>query len=321
MKTRFLYALAIVLLPAVLTSPVVRAAAVPGTSCTVFPADNIWNTDISQLPVSSSSNTWISHTMPSSGLTHPDFGRPPYGMPFNVASNSDTFKSFNFLYASESDPGPYPIPASPKIEAPSDSHMLVINKDTCKLYETFATDLSTNPPSAGSGAIFDLTSDALRPAGWTSADAAGLPIFPGLVRFDEVQAGFIGHAIRFTVHNTNDTCRWPAAAPPPPSSSVSPTAPRTPSRSPPETWSVPGRRRRPPTRSCPTAGWSHRAHRRRPAAVRRSPRSHRNRLHRGSSGCSRAPGWRARPGPSARRAPGTGAALPTSRRTCAQSPP
>ncbi|TME91556.1 MAG: fibronectin type III domain-containing protein [Chloroflexi bacterium] len=210
MKTRFLYALAIVLLPAVLTSPVVRAAAVPGTSCTVFPADNIWNTDISQLPVSSSSNTWISHTMPSSGLTHPDFGRPPYGMPFNVASNSDTFKSFNFLYASESDPGPYPIPASPKIEAPSDSHMLVINKDTCKLYETFATDLSTNPPSAGSGAIFDLTSDALRPAGWTSADAAGLPIFPGLVRFDEVQAGFIGHAIRFTVHNTNDTYLWPA---------------------------------------------------------------------------------------------------------------
>src|SRR5438874_6726894 len=210
MKTRFLYALAIVLLPAVLTSPVVRAAAVPGTSCTVFPADNIWNTDISQLPVSSSSNTWISHTMPSSGLTHPDFGRPPYGMPFNVVSNLDTFKLFNFLYASESDPGPYPIPASPKIEAPSDSHMLVINKDTCKLYETFATDLSTNPPSAGSGAIFDLTSDALRPAGWTSADAAGLPIFPGLVRFDEVQAGFIGHAIRFTVHNTNDTYLWPA---------------------------------------------------------------------------------------------------------------
>src|SRR5437660_4783628 len=160
MKTRFLCALAIVLLPAVLASSVVRTAAVPGTSCTMFPADNIWNTDISQLPVNSNSTTWLTSTGAFSGRDlHPDFGAP-YGIPYNVATNSDAFKSFNFQYSSESDPGPYPIPASPKIESPTDSHMLVINKDPCKLYETFKTNLGTNPPSAGSGAIFDLTSNA-----------------------------------------------------------------------------------------------------------------------------------------------------------------
>ena len=192
-------------------SHAVRAAAVPGTTCSVFPADNIWNTDISNLPVNASSATWLSSTGGSSGrLLHPDFGGPPYGIPFNVASNSTLTYSFNFLSASESDAGPYPVPAGALIEAPTDSHMLVINKDSCKLYETFATHLNTSPYSAGSGAIFDLNSNQLRQADWTSADAAGLPIFPGLVRLDEVQAGFIGHAIRFTTHNTNDTYIWPA---------------------------------------------------------------------------------------------------------------
>jgi hypothetical protein len=196
----------------------VHAANVPGTTCSVFPADNIWNTDISKLPVNANSPTWINATKPASGLTHPDFGAPPYGIPFNVAHNSDLNYNFNFQSWSESDPvvatqqsqGPYPVPANSLIEGPTDSHMLVINTDTCKLYETFATDLSTTPYSGGSGAIFDLSSNQLRPAGWTSADAAGLPIFPGLLRFDEVKAGFIGHAIRFTVHNTNDTYLWPA---------------------------------------------------------------------------------------------------------------
>lgn len=196
----------------------VHAANVPGTSCSVFPADNIWNTDISQLPVNPNSATWINSTRPTSGLTHPDFGRPPYGIPFNIAHNNDLHYSFNFQYWDESDPvvatqqpqGPYPVPVNPLIEGPTDSHMLVINADTCKLYETFATNLTTTPFSGGSGAIFDLGSNQLRPAGWTSADAAGLPIFPGLLRFDEVQAGFIGHAIRFTVHNTDNTYLWPA---------------------------------------------------------------------------------------------------------------
>ena len=184
------------------------AAAVPGTSCAVFPSDNIWNTDISNLPVNTYSSTWVTSTTPSSGKLHPDFGGPPYGIPFNVATNATPTASFTFQYSPESDPGPYPIPPGAQIENGSDAHMLTINKDTCKLYETFATNLSNH--TAGSGAIFDLGSDQLRPAGWTSADAAGLPIFPGLVRFDEVQAGFIGHAVRFTVHNTNDAYIWPA---------------------------------------------------------------------------------------------------------------
>jgi hypothetical protein len=194
----------------VATPRAAHAAFVPGTTCNVFPSDNIWNTDISHLPVNANSATWIGSTMPASGLTHPDFGGPPYGIPYNLATNATPTKSFNFTYAGESDPGPYPIPSSPQIEGGSDRHMLVLNKDTCKLYETFATDLTTNPPNAGSGAIFDLNSNQLRTAGFTSADAAGLPIFPGLLRFDEVNAGFVGHAIRFTVHNTDNTYLWPA---------------------------------------------------------------------------------------------------------------
>ncbi len=209
MKARVLVALAALLLPAVFTTPVADAAAVPGTTCNVFPADNIWNTDISTLPVNSNSTTWVNSTGGSSGrLLHPDFGGPPYGIPFNVVSNSHATVTPTFDYASESDIAPYPWGSDLVIEGPTDSHMLSINKDTCTLYETFATDIAHN--HAGSGAIFDLNSDALRTAGFTSADAAGLPIFPGLVRLDEVQAGFIGHAIRFTVHNTNDTYIWPA---------------------------------------------------------------------------------------------------------------
>jgi hypothetical protein len=187
----------------------VHAAAVPGTACNVFPADNVWNTDISQLPVNSNSATWIASTTPSSGLTHPDFGGPPYGIPFNVVDNTHATTTFTFQYPSESDPGPYPYGPDLSIEQGSDAHLLTVNKSTCKLYETFATNRA-GASTAGSGAIFALGLDALRPAGWTSADAAGLPIFPGLVRWDEVQAGYIGHAIRFTVHNTNDTYLWPA---------------------------------------------------------------------------------------------------------------
>jgi hypothetical protein len=185
-----------------------HAAIVPGTSCSVFPPNNIWNTDVSNLPVNSRSATWVAATTPSSGKLHPDFGGPPYGIPFNLATNATPTTSFTFQYASESDPGPYPKPPVAQIENGSDAHMLVINSDNCKLYETFATNLSNN--TAGSGAIFDLGSNQLRPADWTSADAAGLPIFPGLVRYDEVQAGLINHAIRFTVHNTNNTYIWPA---------------------------------------------------------------------------------------------------------------
>jgi hypothetical protein len=145
--------------------------------------------------------------MNPSGSTHlhPDFGSDPsYGIPLNI----DTIASGQFtpiaftLYASESDPGPYPIPPSPNIEAGSDAHMLIVDQANCMLYETWLTQYSGGAWSAANGAVFDLNSDALRPEYWTSADAAGLPIAAGLVRYAEVQAGAINHAIRFTMNTT-----------------------------------------------------------------------------------------------------------------------
>ena len=194
------------------------AGAVPGTACTAFPADDIWNTDISSLPVHARSADWLASTGANGGrLLHPDFGAPPYGIPFNVVAGSHPTALFTFDYWDESDPpvsspqpqGPYPYGDDLVREAPTDSHLLSIDQDTCKLYETWATD-KNGPRTAGSGAIFNLGSDQLRPAGWTSADAAGLPIFPGLVRLDEVQAGVIGHALRFTVQQSDRSYLWPA---------------------------------------------------------------------------------------------------------------
>ena len=196
----------------------VQAASPPGTTCSVFPADNIWNTDISVLPVNSHSAAWLGSTGATTGrLLHPDFGGAPYGIPFNVVDNTHATASFNFLYWDESDPavatqqpqGPYPYGSDLNVEAPTDSHLLTINKDTCTLYETSGTDYN-GAHTGWSGAIFDLNSNALRPNTWTSADAAGLPIFPGLVRLDEVAAGAINHAIRFTVQQSDKTYLWPA---------------------------------------------------------------------------------------------------------------
>jgi hypothetical protein len=184
----------------------------------VLPADNVWNTDISYLPVHARSAAWLNSSGAGSGtLLHPDFGGPPYGIPFNVVNNTHATANFDFQYWQESDPavatkqpqGPYPYGSDLLVEGPTDSHLLTINSDTCKLYETWATDYN-GPRTAGSGAIFDLNSDALRTDGWTSADAAGLPIFPGLVRLDEVQGGAITHAIRFTVQRTDTSHLWPA---------------------------------------------------------------------------------------------------------------
>ena len=185
-----------------------------------FPADNPWNTPIDQDPVDPSSDTLIA----SIGLTrgvHPDFGANynggPFGIPYIVVGGSTPGVGVTFDYADESDPGPYPIPADAPIEggaaSSGDRHVLVIDRDHWKLYELFAAYPvagSTNW-TAGSGAIFDLGSDALRPAGWTSADAAGLPIFPGLVRYDEVvEQGVILHALRFTVSHTRHGYIYPA---------------------------------------------------------------------------------------------------------------
>jgi hypothetical protein len=141
---------------------------------------------------------------------HPDFGRSPYGFPFAVEPDTYPKVSIRFLYRDESDPGPYPFGADIPIEKGSDRHALVVDKDTCVLYELYYASWNNGRPKAGSGAIFDLSSYALRPDGWTSADAAGLPILPGLVRWDEVKAGFIGHAIRFTADLTDCSHLWPA---------------------------------------------------------------------------------------------------------------
>jgi hypothetical protein len=192
------------------TGRVDAAAPVPGTPCRVLPADNIWNTDISGLPVHPRSDVWLRTMHAGSTDLHPDFGPPRYGMPFDVVGEGFPRRRIRFTYADESDPGPYPFGPNTPIEGGSDRHALVIDRDACILYELFAADWNDGEPTAGSGAIFDLRSNRLRPDGWTSADAAGLPIFPGLVRFDEVEAGAIRHAIRFTAPQTRDAHVWPA---------------------------------------------------------------------------------------------------------------
>src|SRR5438067_3018203 len=214
MATRALAGASIPLLLAGLlaTAPPALAAPVPTTSCNVLPADNVWNADISGLPVNPHSAAWLASSGATSGRRlHPDFGSVTngYGIPFSVVDGSHATATYTFTYAGESDPGPYPYGSDLPIEAGSDAHRLVINRDTCKLYETFATD-SSGPRTAGSGAIFDLGSDALRPAGWTSADAAGLPILPGLARYDEARAGSIDHALRFTASCTAKYFVYPA---------------------------------------------------------------------------------------------------------------
>ena len=187
--------------------------------CAMFPANNIWNTPIDTLPVSSNSAAYINSVGPSTGL-HPDFGSgtwdgAPIGIPYALVTGSQPKVSVTFDYADESDPGPYPIPANPPIEGGSsstgDRHVLLVDTTNCILYELYAAyPQSGGAWQAGSGAIFDLRGNQLRPLGWTSADAAGLPILPGLVRYDEILAGRIAHAIRFTVQVTQKAYLWPA---------------------------------------------------------------------------------------------------------------
>jgi hypothetical protein len=141
---------------------------------------------------------------------HPDFGPPGYGIPFEVVGAAHPRVRVRFTYASESDRGPYPFGPHVAVEGGSDRHALMIDRSDCTLYELFGADWNGGSPTAGSGAIFDLRADSLRPAGWTSADAAGLPIFPGLLRWDEVHAGRIDHAIRFTAACTRRAYLWPA---------------------------------------------------------------------------------------------------------------
>jgi hypothetical protein len=187
----------------------------------VFPADNPWNQDISTLPVDSNSDNLIASIGVNATL-HPDFGTvyngAPNGIPYVVVAGTQPLVTINFTaYGNQSDPGPYPVPTTAPIEggptSTGDRHVVVIDRDNWELYEMFSSypvngGISWN---AASGAVFDLNSNALRPAGWTSADAAGLPIFPGLVRYDEVvERGEINHALRFTVQNTRRAYVYPA---------------------------------------------------------------------------------------------------------------
>jgi hypothetical protein len=161
-------------------------------------------------PVASNSATLVA-TIGAGAQFHPDFGSyAGYGIPYNVVGSSTSRVGVTFDYADESDVGPYPIPASPKIEGGSDRHLLMWDTAACRLYELYAAVKTSAGWHAGSGAIWDLRSNALRPDGWTSADAAGLPILPGLVRYDEVAAGVILHAIRFTAPSTRSAHIYPA---------------------------------------------------------------------------------------------------------------
>jgi hypothetical protein len=191
------------------------ASAAPVASldgCQIFPADNVWNTPINTLAVDSHSAEYIANIGAELPM-HADFGSNKYGdfgIPFNSVSQGQARVPVSFDYADESDAGPYPIPPGPKIEAGGDRHILVLEQGVCRLYETWNTRASGAGWRAGSGAVFDLGSNALRPAGWTSADAAGLPIVPGLVRHDEVAASAINHALRFTVPCSASFYIWPA---------------------------------------------------------------------------------------------------------------
>lgn len=204
--------------------------------CQVFPADNYWNRDISADPVHPQSAAIIANINSNGGdYVHPDFGGDTndwYGIPWITVTNAqealtkddgpgDVEGDITFLYEDESGEGPYPIPYDVPIEggpgADGDRHVIVINTDTCVLSELYAAEYTGGPGGvpntwdAGSGAIFDLNSNDRWPDGWTSADAAGLPIFPGLARCDEAMSGEINHAFRFTVNRTRDMYVYPAS--------------------------------------------------------------------------------------------------------------
>jgi hypothetical protein len=189
----------------------VKPPTIPGaSSCPIFPIDNVWNVRIDGRKVAANSAPMISAIGLDRGL-HMDFGSyAGYGIPYQVVTSATPRSTVTFDYASESDRVGYPIPASPKIEGGSDRHILMVDKDACRLFELFDARKSGGRWYAGSGATWDLRSNALRPAGWTSADAAGLPILPGLVRYDEVAAGAIRHALRFTTDRTRRAYQYPA---------------------------------------------------------------------------------------------------------------
>jgi hypothetical protein len=194
------------------------AKPVAGTACRAFPADNYWHADIRDLPVHPRSRQWLSHMSTDRDL-HPDFGPsygdgPNYGIPVTVVGHAHRRVRVRFDYAAESDRVRYPLGGDTRIEggrgSAGDKHAVVVDKGACRLYETWNTRVRDGCWRAGSGAVWSLRSNDLRPDGWTSADAAGLPILPGLLRWNEVKARHVDHAIRFTTDVTSRHHLWPA---------------------------------------------------------------------------------------------------------------
>jgi hypothetical protein len=188
--------------------------------CTLFPANNPWNQRVDKLPVARNSDAIVQSIGPGKGM-HADFGSGlynggPIGIPYTTVGGGQKRVQVKFGYASESDKGPYPIPPNAPIEgggsSSGDRHVIVVDRSACKLYELYAAYPVNGGASwrAGSGAIWSLRSNHLRPKTWTSADAAGLQILPGLARYDEVKRGAINHALRFTVSRTRNTFVYPA---------------------------------------------------------------------------------------------------------------
>jgi hypothetical protein len=213
-------ALLLACLGAAVTASPAQAHPLPGTSCRVLPADNPWNQRVDRLPVAGDSARLIA-TIGLGSAVHPDFGSGlyaggPIGIPFAVVNHSIRRVPVSFTYASESDRRRYPLPPHVPIEGGSrstgDRHVIVVDRSSCTDYELYGAypEAGGRRWRAGSGAIFNLHSDHLRPAGWTSADAAGLPILAGLARYAEVARGGIDHALRFTAPRTRRAFVYPA---------------------------------------------------------------------------------------------------------------
>jgi hypothetical protein len=198
-----------------LGAPSADALRVPGAPrCTVFPKSNPWNLRVDKLPVAGNSAAIISSIGVSTGL-HADFGSgrwqgSPIGIPFDVVTRRTPRSRVSFEYADESDHVRYPLPKRVHIEGGSDHHALLLDRDACRLYELGGLEQRGGRWHAWAGATWSLRSNRVRPAGWTSADAAGLPIFPGLARYDEARRGVIDHALRFTVERTRRAYLYPA---------------------------------------------------------------------------------------------------------------
>lgn len=210
--TALLALMATMLLMGTAAAPASAGAKRPKVAgCPVFPASNVWNRRVDKLPVHPDSPR-IKRRIGLNAPLHPDFGSfSGYGIPWNVVRSTTPRSSVDFRWPDESYAGPYPIPPDPRIEGGGDRHILMLDRDRCRLYELFAAEYSSEDGwSAGSGAIWKLRSNRLRPKGWTSADAAGLPILPGLVRYNEVKDGAIRHALRFTAPVTRRKFIYPA---------------------------------------------------------------------------------------------------------------